>query len=84
MLRVQRNNQRRKWVREKRPAFHFPIGQSKRLQEIPEISEAHIHTQTQSQVLKLKGNIVGAAELLFVLINQCVWGYACRKQFLPC
>lgn len=44
MLRVQRNKQRQKWVREKRPEFHIPIGQSKRLGQMQRIIEANAHT----------------------------------------
>lgn len=68
MLRVQRKKQRQKWVREKRPEFHIPIGQSKRLGGMQHISEANthtvtnIHTHKQSQALKLKVNNVGVAE----------------------
>lgn len=73
MLLVQRKKkQRQKWVREKRPELHIPIGQSKRLGGMQHIFKAdahstkHTHTHKQSQALKLKVNNVGVAELLFI------------------
>lgn len=70
MLRVQRKKQRQKWVREKRPEIHIPIGRSKRLGGMQHIFEANAHTVTntrkQSQALKLKVNNVGVVELLFI------------------
>ena len=47
--REREKKQWQKWVREKRPEFHIPIGQSKRLGAMQHIFEAHAHTVTNTK-----------------------------------